>query len=233
MIPYLLVFAHVCTMHTSAVQHYLADMSFGHLQVEQVICDRPEMGSVINRNPALRELLESCFAGALLGERVYWDNREPLDKKRGGHFPSYRVFPPLVRVSNQSNSSAVDRCVILVIELQHCRFDNNHKALDLMAVNKQISRNDFARSCVRLEFQAAKRAQEFFRKHPLSEANSESDTYYTSVTKSFGEFSDYMRWQEGPVSKDDNLLQYHLDAYDELLSDSAYGRPVDFSVPMR
>jgi hypothetical protein len=192
------------------------DLSFGHAQVEQFICDRPETSAIINGNPALRALLESCFAGDLSGQRVYWDCREPLLGREAGHFALYEQYPALVRVSSRSHSSAIDMCMYLVIELQHSRFDNNRASLDSLALQKQISRNDYARSNVRLEFESAKKAQEFFRKTPLTGANVKTDPYYIEVMEGFGDSSGWLqRQQEHPDSKN-NLFQYYLHVYDRL-----------------
>jgi hypothetical protein len=189
--------------------------SFGHSQVEQFICDRLGVGEIINREPALRALLESGFAGDLTGgQRVYWDCREPI-AATSERYSAYTEYPSLVRVTGKLQSSAVDKCFMLVFELQHGPFERNRDSLFNMAMRGRISRNDFARSCVRLEFQAAMKTQEFFRRHPLADGNSEENPHYASIMGIPGEFSDYIHLLEGPDSKKDNVLQYYLACYDE------------------
>jgi len=219
MFAHLIVPIVVCACNFFVAQQ--ADLTFGHSQVEQVICDRPEMGAIINGQPALRTLLESNFAGESIGQRVYWDCREPVTGRPSEHIPRYLEYPDLVRVSSRSSISAVDKCMILVHELHNARHNSNTEALCRMVMQKQISRNDFARSCVRLEFEAAKKTQEFFRKHPIADANSEENPFYRAQMAYPGDFSDYLRYLEGPDSKKDNLLQYYRLEYDRLLSDSS------------
>jgi hypothetical protein len=220
MFAHLLMPAIVLAMNSLVAQQ--ADLRFGHSQVEQLICDRPELGTIINREPALRALLESSFAGELIGQRVYWDCREPVSGRPSEKIPRYLEYPDLVRVSNRSSISAVDKCAMLILELQNVRSGRNLAALSRMAVQKQISRNDFARSCVRLEFESAKRTQEFFRKHPITELGSEDTQHYRSIMALSEDFSEYLRWLNGPDSKKDNILNYYAQQYDELLSTPAH-----------
>src|SRR5689334_16766286 len=98
-----------------------ADFEFGRRQVDQVICDRPGMGPIINREPKLRAALESSFAGRQLGQRVYWDCREPVSGAASEQVPAYKNYPPFVQVSNRSNVSEVDKCVALFRELQNAQ----------------------------------------------------------------------------------------------------------------
>src|SRR3954464_14026389 len=86
-----------------------SEPSFGHSQVEQFIRDRPGVGQVINREPALRANLEACFEGESTGGRIYWDNRVPKGDENGAeHSLAYRDYPAMIRVTNLSGISAVD-----------------------------------------------------------------------------------------------------------------------------
>jgi hypothetical protein len=191
--------------------------SFGHSQVEQFILDRPGVGDVINRELALRAVLESGFAGEFDGQRVYWDFREPVNAI-SQRVPAYTEYPSLVRVSGKLPSSAIDKCVMLVLELQHGSFNNNREALFNMATKRQISRNDFAKSCARLEFLASQKTQEFFRKHPLADDNSDENPHYRWVMQVPSEYSDFIRSLEGPDGKKDDLLQVYRGYYDQFAS---------------
>jgi hypothetical protein len=217
MFEYLLIVGITSAVEPSAAQK--ADQAFGHSQVEQVICDRPDMGPVINRAPALRALLESCFAGKFNGQRVYWDCREPVIGPRSEHIPPYLEYPDLVRVSSRPSISAIDKCTLLVLELQHGRSNTNLGALSDMVARKRISRNDFARSCVRLEFLGLQRTQEFFRKHPLAEIGSKINPEYNSIIATPNEFLDYLK-QDEETNKKRSLLQYYLREYDRISSES-------------
>jgi hypothetical protein len=224
----LLILAGLCAINSSVAQQ--ADQTFGHSQVEQFICDRPGVGDVINREPALRAFLESGFAGELTGQRVYWDSREPV-AAISERIPAYTEYPSLVRVSGNRPNSAIDKCMMLVFELQHGPFEKNRESLFNMAMRRQISRTDFARSCVRLEFQASRKTQQFFHKHPLADENSKENPHYVSTMRIPSEFSEYIQSLEGPNSEKDNILQYYLGYYDEFVSAPLRNGAVIITVP--
>ena len=113
------------------------------------------------------------------------------DGRAAACFPPYWDYPALVRVSNRSSISAIDKCEKLVVELQHCQYQKKHEAFGRMAERGQISGNDFARSCIRLELESVKKTKEFFHKHPLAEANSKSDPSYTWVVEFSGDLDEY------------------------------------------
>src|SRR5262249_23492801 len=144
---------------------------FGRSQVEAVIRDRPEIKEVIDREPALRELLESGFESDAWSGRVRWDNREPSDFFGAEHAPRYTGTsnPTAVRVSKNPDMSAVDKCEALAFELYNVGNDKEFRRLDSAAKDGRIARDDFVTTMVRLEFEALMKTQAFFRMHPLAE----------------------------------------------------------------
>jgi hypothetical protein len=191
-----------------------ADSLFGRAQVEQFIRDRPGVGDVIEREPALREVLEAGFKADAGGKRIYWDCREPKASV-SERIPPYLEYPSLVRVSRTIPSTAVDMCVMLLFELYHTPFEQRRDELFNLATKGRISRNDFARSCVRLEFQACRKTQTFFREHPIADEKSKENDYYKWVMQVPSEFSEYLRSLEARDSGKDNLFQYYLKFYDQ------------------
>ena len=87
-----------------------------------------------------------------------------------------------------------------------------------MAAQKGISRNDFARKCIRFEFEGAMGAKEFFDKHPLAEANEKSDPYYRALMGFDGDFSAYVQRMDNLDEKEYNPRRYFLQLYDELVA---------------
>jgi hypothetical protein len=198
---------------TNLLETRLADIAFGHGQVRQVIIDRPEMGSVIEREPALLELLVNGFAGTRIGQRVYWDCREPTGAPSTAN-PNYRDYSPFVRVSRDPRISGVDKCTMLAFELFNTRHSGEGAALVRMASKRQISRDMFARCCVRLEFTSARLARAFFREHPIRGGSSPENWAYAWVTGVSTDFGDFVRNLE---TTDDNLVQHYCRYYDELM----------------
>ncbi len=167
---------------------------FGRSQVEAVIRDRPEMGEVINREPALREMLESGFEGDAWSGRVHWDNREPKDSSRAEHWEQHNGQPTSVRVSKNPDTSAIDKCSQLAFELYNVGNDKEFFRLENAAIEKRMTRHDFVTSKVRLEFEALMKTREFFREHPLAEElDYEENPDYARIMALSGDFNAYLR----------------------------------------
>lgn len=216
MVTYLLILGHLSGINTIVVGQ--SDLCFGRRQVEQIICDRPDMSEVIGRESALKQVLESCFAGEFKGRRVHWDCKEPKSGRPAEHRMSYSDCPALIRVSSSSNLSAEDKCAMLVFELCNLQNDEEFQKLATAVVEKKLSRNDFANSCVRLEFTALKKTQSFFSEHPLTIRNSDNSVVYRSLVAFSGSFSDYLLWLDQRDNKAYNARRYFLQIHDKLSS---------------
>jgi hypothetical protein len=190
--------------------------SFGHSQVEQFIRDRPGVSEVINREPALRAMLEASFEGAPETGRVHWDKREPT-ASTAQHLHSRYGLPTLVRVTKRSDTSAVDKCAKLLFELYNVQSDGYFNALRPMVASDQISREDYARSVARGEFTAAKKTRDFFRTHPLTDGNSDDNSWYKWLLEVPEELSAYLR----SIDDDTDYLERIRHEYDKIKSDYA------------
>lgn len=190
---------------------------FGRSQVEEVIRDRPEMGKVINREPALREMLESGFEGDAWSGRVHWDDQEPTGPTSAEHWSQYRGQPTSVRVSKNPKTSAVDKCEMLAFELYNVGFDKEFFRLANAAIEKRIARDDYVTSLVRLEFEALMKTRAFFSEHPLAEeADYEENRAYAQMMTLTGDFNNYWRHFEEPNPEMDQYLQAYRMRYDDL-----------------
>jgi hypothetical protein len=195
----------------------LADLEFGHAQVEQVICDRPEMGEVINRELALRARLELGFSGLACGHRVYWDRREP-PMQQSANYPAHGNDPNRVRLTNKPTLSTVDKCTLLVFELENARQSRRYAALGNMARKRQMSREDFARSSLHLEYESAKRTRDFFREHPLKQQPGEGNRQYNALLMLPDDYSLYLTALERQPESEHNPLQHYREWHDGLRS---------------
>jgi hypothetical protein len=192
-----------------------ADLHFGYAQTEQVILDRPDMGAIIQTETELRRMLELSFSGELSGRRVYWDCREPTSGRPAEHLKSDSQYPAMVRVSNVFSCSAEDKCTMLLVELNNLPLDKEFQLLSGAGSVKRKRRGEFVMSCIRHEFDAIKKTQLFFKKHPLATASSENSPYYSRLIAYPGDFSDYLRWIDALDSKAYNPRQYFGRVYDK------------------
>jgi len=216
----MLNYCFICLHWLASVQAaQVADLAFGHAQVEQFMRDRPEVKSVLAKEVVLRDHLVKGFAGVETGFRVHWDNQEP--EVRGANYrPRYGEEPARVRVSKARYATGADVCVTLVMELEHSKNENRLNAIQRMAYFDQMSRDDYARSMTHTEFQSAHRAREFFRQHPLPP--SEAGSSYKWLMGFPSEFSDYLESLCDSNDPEESLVEYHRQAYDKLISQRKY-----------
>jgi hypothetical protein len=198
----------------------LADLSFGRRQVEQVMLDRPDMAEVIQREPALRQMLELHFAGECKSGRVYWDSREPRNAA-ADHLPTILGYPRLIRLSKYCKISPVDKCTMLVFELLNFQIDREYQLLFSSAAENRKSKDEFAILCVRLEFEARQKTRSFFTKHPLREAKLEDDPNYFLTLRESDNFAEYLSWLDGPLGPTRDPREYYRKVYDGLLPGTA------------
>jgi hypothetical protein len=207
----------ICLPFLVSVQTTPADLEFGRSQLEQFMRDRPEVKPVLIKEKALRNHLERGFGGVETGFRVHWDNREP-EKREADYWPRYDEEPARVRVSKAPFGSGSDKCVTLVIELEHAKSDNRFTATRRMAYIDQMTREDYATSMTSLEFKSVQRAREFFKQHPLPP--SEAGHSYKWLLRFPTKFSDYLK-SPSDVGGPDLVESWRQD-YDKLVSQRKY-----------
>jgi hypothetical protein len=212
----MLAYCFICLHWLASMQAtQVADLAFGHAQVEQFMRDRPEVKPVLVKEVALRNQLERGFGGLETGFRVYWNNREP-GVRLADYRPRYNEAPARVRITKDPLVSGADKCVKLVMELEHAKSDNRYTAIQRMAYFGQMSREDYARSNTYLEFLSVQRARKFFQQHPLPP--SEAGSSYKWLLRFPTEFSDYLKSLSDGGGPDVNLVEYHRQEYDKLVS---------------
>lgn len=176
-----------------------ADLAFGDAQVMQLMRDRPDMVRLLLKQDDLRNYLVWNFGGLDTAVHVAWEDKEPVS----GRSTEYNFTAlldefgrnfGLVRVTHDLSYPAIDKCVMLVFEMENARSRNRWESLMWMAYKNQISREDYARSCAHLEFETTKRAAQFFRKHPLP-PGSESEMLET-LESDPADFGELMRTPE-------------------------------------
>jgi hypothetical protein len=190
--------------------------SFGRSQVKQFIFDRPGVGDVINSKPALQAMLESSFDGDESSGHVYWDCKEPDGPAPAEHHPSCDAHPTLVRVSNHADISSIDKCMMLVYELINSRFDNTYRAYTNMVVAKQISRDDYARSCIRIELSASRKTKEYFQNNPIADENDPDNPDYASLLHASDSLGEYMQWMQSDSYKEYDIFELYRGYYDKI-----------------
>jgi hypothetical protein len=199
--------------------YWKVEQTFGRSQVEQFIRDRPGVGDVINRKPALRTMLESSFEGDEKSGRIHWDCNQPVGPAPAEHSLSHPGRPAFVRVSKSADISAVDKCSMLVYELINFSFDDAYKAYDSLAWKKQISRDDYARSCIRIELTVSQKTKEYFQNNPIADENDRNNHDYVSTLHDSNDLTEFMQWMQSESYKPYDLFEYYRGSYDKIRFD--------------
>jgi hypothetical protein len=212
----LLIALNLCVVQESPLQK--SDLDFGKRQVEQVISDRPEMGEIFKKVPEIRKIAELRFAGEGNGSRVYWDNREPVGECSAEHTTSTPSYPSVVRVSSKDN--ATDAFASLLFELNNFMTDREYDKLRNSSPDQRTSREAYAESCVRSEFEAVLKTKALFKKHPLPVQDWAACPYYSSVLTHEEDFSAYKKWLMGRPSGEYDPYKYYGEEYDKVIQAS-------------
>jgi hypothetical protein len=213
----MLAYCFICLHWLASMQAtQLADLAFGHAQLEQFMRDRPEVRLVLIKEAALRNQLERGFGGLETGLRVHWEDREVQCGRASEYWPRHNESSGRVRVTKASTVSGQDKCVMLVLELENAKSDGRYNAMLKMAWEGRMSRGDYARSNAHLEFQSIQRTREFFQHHPLPPTATSS--HYNELLRFPTEFSVYLESLSDSRNVNPNLVEYWGQGYDKLIS---------------
>jgi hypothetical protein len=219
--------------HGDSVAAQNTELAFGRAQVEQVMRDRPDTAPVITSHKALRDFLETNFAGVATGHRVRWDNTPPINIEGGAECWSHQGELSAIRVSNDPSFSAIDKCSMMVFELHNAMSKSRGESLLQFAYSGLMSREDFARSSTHLEFQSGINTRDFFRQHPLVPfwrfSRDENQTYQTYLSYP-DDFSEYLNWPKG--SGGPYLMEYYGKWYDSVFGASKLRDATFAEVPL-
>jgi hypothetical protein len=105
---------------------------------------------------------------------------------------------------------------MLAYELFNFSFDNAYMAYDKLAVAKQISREDYASSCVRIEMSASQKAKEYFQDNPIADEDDLSNPDYAGLLNASTSLPEYLQWMRSESYKKYDILEYYRQGYDRM-----------------
>jgi hypothetical protein len=146
------------------------DIAFGKSQVQAMISDRPRMAEFANENDFVWTWAARQFAGEYTGARYYW-NADPAYNAQERFFACH-LYPMKGR-SGWITVNEVDESGYVmsgeqmwagaVYELLNARKDLAYKSLYIQALAGTLSKSDFQRQNVELEYIARKQLFPFFK----------------------------------------------------------------------
>ncbi|TVQ00607.1 MAG: hypothetical protein EA381_07305 [Planctomycetaceae bacterium] len=191
--------------------------SFGERQLEQLIDDRPSMRNVIPVGHPIRLWVVEKFERGALGDRVYWDHHEPI---HGAEHVD--ATPSVLRITRDQDVTGRDKWAMLVFELINFEASAHRRDLERKAIRNEIGRTEFAMDHMRLEVDALRQSQVFFRDHPIPGSMPAIDSFYFSLLGTNTEFGAYLSFLESREAHEYSPLKYFGERYDSLRSWTDY-----------
>ncbi|WP_425398106.1 hypothetical protein [Aeoliella sp.] len=202
------------TVTSSAADEESADekTAFGRRQVEQMLDDRPDMRGVIPESHPLFTWVVTGFNGDRFGRRVYW----LADSPRGGypsmHIPPYEELPPFIQLSAGAELTPVDRWASVIFELHNLQgLDQSGKLVE-QAMSGELTGEQYAMECVRLEYEAGLRSKEQLLKEPIPEPQHKRNPIYhriLSLKPTFEEHQADLKAKGHPLDNFDYFLDHY------------------------
>ena len=176
-------------------------LSHGDRQLAQLLDDRPSMKGILPADDTICRWVTRRFNTGACGQRVHWDHREPFSGREAENEPSHERVPAFIRITESEKVSGRDKWSMLVFEFENLKNSPLFENLARLAYAKQISRDQFALECVRLELNAGQRAKRYFKRYPIIGATIDNAPQYSAMIAATGDLTTYVDWLD---SRDDD-----------------------------
>lgn len=161
----------VCWPFSERFKLTTSDLEHGERQLEQMVSDRPEMSRCVARKSPLWCWCARQFAGAALGQRIYWNDSAPMDSAYGadhimaqdGRPVSIRVGVTLLAAKGAKRASCQDLWRGAIFELNNTLNDFEFMRINDEACSGKLTREAFLESVTRLEYISVVRVAEIHR----------------------------------------------------------------------
>ncbi len=194
----------------------LTQLTFGHRQVNQLLSDRPNMRGILDKEHPVRKWIVAGFNGERVGHRVYWNADSPKSGRGAEHAPRYHHYPAQLYITGGTEETSLEKWAGVVYEFFNLEHSEQFEKLRDQALAGKISSEDFALQCVKVEFSALKKTEEFFRENPLPSSIQGRHEWYDWVLHGVGSFEDYaekFKYHAGPGNYD-----YFKNEFDEQIA---------------
>ncbi len=160
-----------------------ADIAHGQKQVEQMIQDHPAMAACAEPNGSILAWCVRQFAGAVVGQRITWDNGVPMAASDGAdHIGPDGDTPGSLRLSNtlhdanggERTASGEELWAGAVYELNNMVNDPEFDRIDEQACAGKLDKSVYIEQVTRLEYVASLKTAQVYR-HLWPSAQSQSE----------------------------------------------------------
>lgn len=213
---------------TSPRENVAVKHAFGERQLQQMFDDRPDMREAIAASHPVIVFACEGFNGKRVGMRIYWNANSPTDGRGGGYSPPYESYPGYISISGGTETTAIDKWAYLVYGLYVAENNPEYEHIEEQALAGKMNADDYVNRYVALEFKAAEKAQQYFRKNPLPFGQHGRDQFYRWLTYDLETLEKYKKSSSIPgvpgFAPNTKLLKEHFEKsivpYVEMLRNS-------------
>ena len=209
---------------------------FGERQISQILEDRPEMRGVVTRNSPIWKFVEERFETGDCGARIYWVSNEPVSGQDAEYALRYGNTPTHVFLTSKNTVSGVDKWASLVFELHNTENVDAVSELSTDVKKGRVGKSQFVERGIKLEFEALKKTQAFFKQNPIFNTTPEESPWYHAMAARSDDFDYYLRLlRASNRASDKAYLDYYSMMFDSLKEDSGGNKGDDsqlYPVPL-
>lgn len=147
------------------------------------------MRQPLSEHPEIATWIVECFSGKFLGERVYWDEQPPANDILGEYTPGSKGYVTILRVSDRRELTGYDRLSSLIFELMNSKRANMARNLFARAMASDMTAEEYATSCLRLEHEALIECKKLLEKHNIPSKGNLIVQKLLSITDCFDDFA--------------------------------------------
>jgi hypothetical protein len=177
----------------------------------------PKLKKLLNDNPAALSALTNILAEAFSTNSVQFFYFYSDDESKANAFHYYPNTGGLadVLICVRENQTPLDEFISLFYEAANTRGQERFRNLVKQAKANTISRAEFAKEILKVEFEADKRTQTMLTLLKPTKKESANSYYYPRYAKLPSEFEDYLSWIR-KISPQRNAIKEYESQYDWL-----------------
>ena len=177
----------------------------------------PKLKALLAKNPPARTALSNACATAFSGRSVglyyfYCDNESV---ERAYHFYPNTMNQPAVVICVRENQYPWDELFCLLFELSNSNAQQKFAEIYEQAKAGTMSREEFPKAVLRLEFEAIKGTRDLVRGLHLSRSEKRKSHYYKLFLDCPNDFDGFLSYTK-KTSKDRDPVKDYLNQYDTL-----------------
>ncbi len=174
----------------------------------------PKLRKYLANNPAALKTLTNSLSEAFVGKTVrlyYFYTQDESEPKAFHTYPDKSV----VWIGVRENQNACDEFITILFEVINSKSEARFRKLFQDAQARSVSKAEFAKQVLRVEFEAMKGTRDVLRTLNLSEKERADSYYYKPFAQCPDSFEDFLAYSKKISPKRDALKEYES-KYDSL-----------------